>query len=165
MKLHSPKARILIVDDSADICFLLTSHLKLRGFTADSAQDGTQALKMIAEERYEIVICDIIMPGMKGTELLQKIKKSYPMIHVIMITGYVSLEHLLICMKYGADTCIFKPMSNFTELDNTIEMALDALHRWEEKIVALKGLKEQSSESFEFLANSEMTPVEAETLS
>jgi DNA-binding NtrC family response regulator len=167
MKQQSPKARILIVDDSADICLLLTSHLKLRGFSADSTQNGSNALKMIARERYEIVICDIIMPGMKGTELLQKIKKSYPVTHVIMITGYVSLEHLITCMKYGADTCIFKPMANFTELDGAIEMALDALRRWEEKIVALKGLKEQYTQSFE-LENEEepeKDQIEAETVS
>lgn len=165
MKQPAPFARILVVDDSEDICFLLSSHLKLRGFAVDSAQNGTQALRMVAKEHYEIVICDIIMPGMKGTELLQKIKKSYPMTHVIMITGYVSLEHLITCMRFGADTCIFKPMDNFTELDSAIEMALDALHRWEEKIVALKGLKDQATQSFEFQGSEEPEQVELESLS
>lgn len=150
MKAPPSKARILVVDDSEDICFLISSHFKLRGFTAQSATSGAEALKHINKEHYEIVICDIIMPGMKGTELLHKIKKQYPMTHVIMITGYVSLEHILTCMRFGADTCIFKPMDNFSELDFAVEMALDSLHRWEEKIIALKGLKEFNTQMLEY---------------
>jgi DNA-binding NtrC family response regulator len=150
MKTSPVKARILVVDDSSEICFLLASHFKLRGFAVDTVLNGVEAMKSVAQKRYEIVISDIIMPGIKGTELLQKIKKQFPMTHVIMITGYVSLEHLLTCMKYGADTCIFKPMDNFTELDTAVEMALDAMHRWEEKIVALKGLKDFNAPSLEY---------------
>jgi DNA-binding NtrC family response regulator len=155
MKPSSPIARILIVDDSKDICFLISSHFKLRGFAVDTAMSGNEALKCIEKERYEIIVCDIIMPGMKGTELLQKVKKLYPATHVIMITGYVSLEHLLACMRHGADTCIFKPMANFTELDTAVEMALDSLRRWEEKIIALKGLKEAAVDGLEFIEERE----------
>lgn len=151
MKASPPKARVLIVDDSQDICFLISSHFKLRGFTVETSLSGNEAMKLIEKNRFEIVICDIIMPGMKGTELLQKVKKQYPMTHVIMITGYVSLEHLLTCMRYGADTCIFKPMDNFSELDTAVEMAIDSMRRWEEKIIALKGLKETSTQSIEFV--------------
>ena len=144
------KARILVVDDSPDICFLISSHFKLKGFSVETAQSGNEAMKLIDKNHFEIVISDIIMPGMKGTDLLQKVKKQYPMTHFIMITGYVSLEHLLTCMRYGADTCIFKPMDNFSELDNAIDMALDSMHNWEEKIVALKGLKETGTQSLEY---------------
>ena len=150
MNPYPPKARILVVDDSPDICFLISSHFKLKGFTVETAQSGNEAMKLIDKNHFEIVISDIIMPGMKGTDLLQKVKKQYPMTHFIMITGYVSLEHLLTCMRYGADTCIFKPMDNFSELDNAIEMALNSMRNWEEKIVALKGLKETGTQSLEY---------------
>ena len=162
MKSSTIKARILVVDDSPDICFLISSHFKLKGFSVDTAQSGNEAMKYIDKNRYEIVICDIIMPGMKGTELLQKVKKQYPVTHVIMITGYVSLEHLLTCMRFGADTCIFKPMDNFSELDSAIEMALDSLHNWEEKIIALKGLKELGPQSLEYSENEEKDAIETE---
>ena len=160
----STKARLLIVDDSKDICFLLSNHFKFRGFEADTAQNGNEAMKYIAKNRYEIVICDIIMPGMKGTEVLQKVKKLYPMIHVIMITGYVSLEHLLTCMRYGADTCIFKPMDNFSELDTAVEMALESMHRWEDKIIALKGLKSFTTQNLEIQGEPEKDELTVEAL-
>ena len=151
MKAAPPTARLLIVDDSQDICFLISSHFKLRGFPVETATSGHEAMKLIEKNHFEIVICEIIMPGMKGSELLQKVKKQYPMTHVIMITGYVSLEHLLTCMRYGADTCIFKPMDNFSELDTAVEMAIDSMRRWEEKIIALKGLKDTGTQSIEFV--------------
>ena len=143
--------RLLIVDDSQDICFLISNHFKFRGFSVETAMSGNEAMKLIEKNHYEIIVCDIIMPGMKGTELLQKVKKQQVMTHVIMITGYVSLEHLLTCMRLGADTCIFKPMSNFSELDAAVERAIDSIHRWEEKIIALKGLKEASMQSLEYV--------------
>jgi len=150
MKTPPPIARILIVDDSKEICMLLSNHFKFRGFSVESAQSGLDAWKYIVKDHFDIVVSDIIMPGMKGTELLQKIKRNYPMMHVIMITGYVSLDHLLTCMRSGADTCIFKPMDNFSELDAAVEAALATKHRWEDKIVALKGLKEISVQSLEY---------------
>ncbi len=162
MKPSTAKARILVIDDSSDICFLISSHFKLSGFQVETANSAMEALKLINRERYEIVISDIIMPGMKGTELLQKIKKQHPMTHMIMITGYVSLEHILTCMRFGADTCIFKPMDNFTELDASVEMAIDSLRRWEEKIVALKGLKEFNTQSLEYKDEPENSRFEME---
>ncbi|MBN1308469.1 MAG: response regulator [Chitinispirillaceae bacterium] len=150
-KTSTPKARLLIVDDSQDICFLISSHFKLRGFSVETATSGNEAMRLIEKDRFEIIVSDIIMPGMKGTELLQKVKKQHPMTHVIMITGYVSLEHLLTCMRFGADTCIFKPMNNFSELDAAVERAIESMERWEEKIIALKGLKEVSTQSLEYI--------------
>lgn len=164
MKSSVIKARILVVDDSSDICFLISNHFRLKGFSVETAQSGNEAMKYIDKNRFEIVICDIIMPGMKGTELLQKVKKQYPMTHVIMITGYVSLEHLLTCMRFGADTCIFKPMDNFSELDSAIEMALDSMHNWEEKIIALKGLKEPGTQSLEYMDDNEKDVIEIESM-
>jgi DNA-binding NtrC family response regulator len=162
MKQPPPVAKILVVDDSHDICFLIASHFKLKGFAVETAQSGHDALKHIEREHFEIIVCDIIMPGMKGTELLQKVKKQYPATHVIMITGYVSLEHLLSCMRFGADTCIFKPMDNFTELDTAVDMALSSMRRWEEKIVALKGLKDVNSQGIEFFDDQENKIVETQ---
>lgn len=164
MKTAAPVARILIVDDSQDICFLISNHFKLRGFAVETAQSGHDALKLIEREHFEIVICDIIMPGMKGTELLQKVKKQYPATHIIMITGYVSLEHLLACMRFGADTCIFKPMDNFSEIDTAVEMALGSMRRWEEKIVALKGLKETTMQGIEFVDEQEGNAIEVQAV-
>ena len=157
------KTRILVVDDSPDICFLLSSHFKLKGYSVETAQSGHEAIKLFEKNHYEIVVSDIIMPGMKGTDLLQKVKKQYPMTHFIMITGYVSLEHLLTCMRYGADTCIFKPMDNFSELDGAIDMAIASMHNWEDKIIALKGLKEFGPQTLEFFDENQEDTIEMES--
>lgn len=163
MKSPPPIARVLVVDDSKDICQLIANHFKFRGFSVETALSGIDAWKILVKDHFDVVVSDIIMPGMKGTELLQKIKRNYPMIHVIMITGYVSLDHLLTCMRTGADTCIFKPMDNFSELDAAVEEALASKHRWEEKIVALKGLKDVTIQSLEYQDVSSEDMIEIET--
>lgn len=131
-------ATILVVDDEKNIRDLLEQHFSAMNFKVFTAESATDALAILAEQRIEVVISDIVMPVMKGTDLLKIIKTEYPMTHVIMTTGYVSLENALECMRRGADICVFKPFNDFEELDAAVIRAIDALKRWHSILMKLK---------------------------
>lgn len=132
------KARLLIVDDEAEIREMLSRHFRYLGFQVDTAADGVEAMEKLAQARTEVVISDIVMPNMDGVELLRAIQKQYPMLHTIMITGYVTMENALACMRHGADTCVFKPLEDLTELEEAVDSAVNRLKRWQEKLKMLQ---------------------------
>ena len=119
---------------------MLSRHFRYLGFHVETASDGIEALEKLAKARTEVIISDIVMPQMDGVELLRTIRQQYPMIHTIMITGYVTLENALACMRHGADTCVFKPLEDLTELEEAVEFAVGRLKRWHEKLRMLQAM-------------------------
>ena len=140
-------AHLLIVDDEAEIREMLSRHFRLLGYEVDLAGNGREALEVLAVKRVEIVISDIMMPELDGVALLQEIRSHYPMVRVIMITGYVTLDNALACMRNQADTCVFKPLNDLTELDQAVQRALDGLKRWQRKLRDLQGMKPAGKEA------------------
>ncbi|ERP31253.1 response regulator [Chitinivibrio alkaliphilus] len=132
------KYRILIVDDEKEIRDMLSRHFRLKGYSCSTAEGVDAAEGVLQSELVHIVISDIVMPGKSGTELMKLINEEYPMVKIIMITGYVSLENALTCMRRGADTCIFKPLGDLTELDEAVHRAGAWHSRWLEKLHILK---------------------------
>lgn len=132
---------ILVVDDEQEIRDMLSRHFRLLGFEVTTAENGVSALEVLAEQTIRVVISDIMMPEMNGIALLQEIRQEYPMTRVIMITGYVTLDNALACMRNQADTCIFKPLGDLSELVDAVTKAFEHLEGWEQKLVALQGLK------------------------
>ena len=96
-------ASILIVDDEAAIRTSLSRHYRLQGYNVDTAENGRAALENLAVTPRQVVISDIMMPEMNGIELLRRIRREYPMTRVIIITGYVTLENALACLRNNAD--------------------------------------------------------------
>lgn len=135
------KATILIVDDELEIREMLSRNFRMKGFNVELAEHGQEALQILAKKRIDVVISDIMMPVLNGVDLLRSIRKQYPMIRVIMITGYVTLENALACMRVGAQTCIFKPFPDLDELNQEVEYALDGLKKWQNKLRELNGMK------------------------
>lgn len=124
------KVRILVVDDEEEIREMVRRHFRFLGFHVDTAENGRAALAIMQEQRYDIVISDIMMPEMTGTDMLREIRKQYPMTHVIMMTGYVTLDNALTCMRLGSDTLILKPLEDLGELEGAVERAVAAVSRW-----------------------------------
>lgn len=122
--------RILIVDDERDITSTLKRYFTFEGYAVDTTNDPYTALKMIHEENYLLVISDIAMPGMTGIELLSRIKEYNGMIQVIMITGFVTLDNVLTCLRLGADDCFLKPLNDLGELKMAVDEALSKLSKW-----------------------------------
>jgi CheY-like chemotaxis protein len=117
----------------------------LKDFEVDAAESGEAALSLLERKPYQVVISDIKMPGIDGIELLRRIRAEYPMTRVIMITGYVTLENGLACLRHGADTCVFKPLDDLGELDGAIANAVAYMQHWEKKLLMLRGAAQEGS--------------------
>lgn len=135
------KPRILVVDDESNIRDMLNRHFRFLGYEVESAENGQVALKLMNEKRFEVVISDINMPTMSGTDFLRQVKINQPMAHVIMMTGYVTMDNVLTCMRLGADTCVFKPLEDMKELEAAVQYAVDHLKHWQQKLKVLIKMK------------------------
>ncbi len=133
-------ATLLIVDDEQEIRDMLSRHYRFAGQDVHTAAHGREALAFMEDNKVDVVISDIRMPVMDGIDLLREVRRLYPMAHTIMITGHVSQENILSCMRHGADTCVFKPLDDLSELDESVENALRALERWKKKLRELHAL-------------------------
>lgn len=139
--------KLLIVDDEKEIRDSLALRYQLKGYETFIAKNGVEALNILSEKKINIVISDIMMPVMNGVKLMREIRYEYPMIKVVMITGYVTLENALACYRYGAHNVVFKPLQDLSELDNSIEEIKNYLIRWQKKLSTLVDMKPKSGEA------------------
>jgi len=102
---------VMIVDDEPFILKSLSGILSDEGFEIFTASNGYEALKRIEQEAPDLVLLDIWMPGLDGIETLKEIKKSNPVIQVIIITGHGTIETAVSATKLGAFDLIEKPLS------------------------------------------------------
>lgn len=135
------KSSLMIVDDEAEIREALSRHFDFLGYDIVLASNGVEAYDALDEYQIDVVVSDILMPEMNGVDLLRKIHKEYPMIHVIMITGYVTQENVLACMRHGADRCVFKPWETLSELETAVERAFESVRDWRTKLHKLHHMK------------------------
>ena len=110
--------RVLVVDDEDDVRLFLQDFLSEREFQVDSAADGEEALIKIDKKVPDIVLLDIMMPGVDGIECLERIKKKHPDVTVIMITALKDENRIKKAKKLGAHNYIVKPFSlNYLETE------------------------------------------------
>lgn len=100
---------VLVVDDNEAVRVTLKDLLETLDYTVEVACDGEEGLEKVKASSFDIVLTDIQMPKMPGTELLNHIKDYNPLIPVVMITGYPSLDIAVEAMKKGASDFITKP--------------------------------------------------------
>jgi DNA-binding NtrC family response regulator len=117
--------KVLIVDDEEKVRKYMSRLLKHRGFEVDTAPDGAVALSMIGERDVDIVLLDILMPGIDGITVLKEIKKTRPAIEVIMLTGNASVETAIEGMQLGAFDYLLKPV----DLDNLYRCLKEAIEQ------------------------------------
>ncbi len=122
--------RILIVDDERNIREMLSRHLKMNGHQMLEAEHGLAALSLMKRHKVDLIISDINMPVLDGVALMKRVGLLYPTTHMIIITGYVTLANVLSCIRYGAETCIFKPIDDFSLIDNAVERVAEDINRW-----------------------------------
>ena len=102
--------KILIVDDERSIRNSLKEILEMEGYQVDTAENGADATAMAEKEKYDAIFCDIKMPGMDGTEVLQKLVEDGVETPVIMISGHADIDTAVDCIKKGAFDFIGKPL-------------------------------------------------------
>ena len=105
------KPKILIVDDEKRIRDTCGRMLVNEGFEVALAESGEKGLETIQREHFDIILLDLMMPGMSGMETLVHVRESHPDTVVIVITGYATLDHAVEAMKKGAFDFISKPFS------------------------------------------------------
>ena len=104
--------RVLVVDDEADIRLGLTRLLETLGIKAQQAADGREALAAFQNAEWDLVLTDLMMPGMTGAELLVEIKKHFPQTAVVLLTGFGSVQTAVQCLQDGAAHFLTKPFDN-----------------------------------------------------
>ncbi|MBN2280543.1 MAG: response regulator [Candidatus Marinimicrobia bacterium] len=137
------KRRILIVDDSKTVLALLENFLVKQGYEVVIANNGKEAFDLIRKRPIPVVFTDIKMPEMNGIELIEKIKETYPMIRVIMGTGYVDFKYGLSAFTNGAEDILFKPY-DLAKLKAIVERSFDFLDQWEMRLKELQELKKDT---------------------
>jgi two-component system, OmpR family, response regulator len=115
--------KILLVDDETDFAVTLAERLRLRGLAVETAFDGEQALEKIEQDLPQIVVLDVMMPGLGGMEVLQRVREDHPHLPVILLTGHGSTRDGIEGMKMGAFDYLMKPIK-IEELVEKIEEAL-----------------------------------------
>ena len=110
MKHKDKDIKILIVDDEIAFANTLAQRLQMRGLKVGIAYDGEQALSKLKEDELDVIVLDLKMPGMGGMEVLQEIKKAYPNIQVIMLTGHGTDKDEEQARKLGGFDFLNKPV-------------------------------------------------------
>jgi len=121
---------ILHVDDDPQLTRLVGQYLRPLGYEVTSLNDPTQTLRALRESQHRLVLLDIEMPEANGLDLLQQIKHAHGGSQVIMLTGLVSMQTLLQSYRWGAEFCIFKPMTSVAPLLEAVETVFRKIDHW-----------------------------------
>ncbi len=116
---------VLLVDDEVDFRDLLAKRLAKRKLRVVTAGDGAEALRLLASTPVDVVVLDVRMPGMSGTDVLREIKAKWPTVEVVMLTGHAQLDVALAGMELGAFDYLLKPV----DLDALLYRLQDAYRR------------------------------------
>jgi DNA-binding NtrC family response regulator len=119
-------ARILLVDDEVEFTENMTRLLVGRGYRVTAVNSGDSAIKALSEDRYDVMVLDLKMPGMDGITTLTEVKKLQLFTETLILTGYGAVSTALKAMKLGAYGYLTKPC----EVDELVEKIEGA---WEKK--------------------------------
>ncbi len=125
--------RVLIVDDEVEFLDTLAKRLTKRRLQVSCSTSGEDAIRILKERPLDVVILDVKMPGMDGIEALREIKRTNPLVEVIMLTGHANVEVAIQGMELGAFDYLMKPI----DIDELLYKVQDAYKKksiQEEKI-------------------------------
>jgi len=131
------KARLLIVDDEEQFVEALSERLSMRDYDVTTSLTGEDAIEKIKNYNFDVVILDVRLPGIEGTEVLREIKNLKPLTEVIMLTGHGTMEMAIEGMKLGALDILMKPCET-EDLTLKIDKAHDRKAEQEDRIRAAK---------------------------
>ena len=116
--------KLLIVEDEDTLCTSLQRVFAREGYEVDIADSAESAFKLLEHKSYDLIITDIILPGISGIELLAKYRKTNPAQKVIIITAFASLTTAVESLKVGACDFIVKPLMH-DEMKRAVRKALE----------------------------------------
>lgn len=106
--------RVLVVDDDAELCELIAEYLTARGFVVDTEGDGERGLKRIRQDRYALMVLDVLLPGIDGFEVLRRVRAGAPELAelpVVMLTAHGDEVDRIVGLELGADDYLAKPFN------------------------------------------------------
>lgn len=136
------KPKILIVDDEVSTTALLKGYLVKQGFDIHTEHDPEKAFSMIRDQEFDLLISDYRMPKMNGLELIEKVREIDPVIAILMISAYGSIETAVKIIKAGASDYLMKPI-DLKELLMLIEKSIDKKRLMVENLQLKEILKEK----------------------
>lgn len=119
--------RLLIVDDEEELVSAVVDRLELRGIEAAGATSGDEAIGLLRERDFDVVILDVRMPGLGGIDVLRTIRRHRPDLRVILMTGHGSAKEIELGQRMGAAAYLQKPV----DLEVLLETVQDVLGRAE----------------------------------
>jgi CheY-like chemotaxis protein len=132
---------ILVVDDESGICDMLSRHFRFLGYKVATASNGVEALQYMSQHSIDILITDIMMPVMNGIELTAQTRKDYPFVRMLVVSGYVTLENALRCLRNGVDGIFAKPLEDLGALERAVTRSTEILQEWSEQLSLLNASK------------------------
>jgi len=117
--------KMMLVDDEERFLATTQKLLRKKGYDVLTAASGAEALETLRTHPVHVVILDVKMPGMDGNATLKEIKRQFPMIEVIMLTGHATVESAIDGLKSGASDYLMKP----ADIGDLIQKAEDAFAR------------------------------------
>ena len=139
---------ILHVDDDPDLLRIVAKTLGKEDYEVVSLDNPRQASQTLLKTGARVVILDIDMPQVDGLTLLSEIKKQDGGVQVIMLTGLVSMSTVLQSMRWGAEACIFKPLTDFVPLLTALQFSFEKIDRWWQTLDDLKQRKASEQQAF-----------------
>lgn len=115
--------KVLIIDDDDDLRSNLREVLRRQGHQVETASSGEAAIEKAAKTRFDLVLVDLIMPGMNGLEVLGELKKISPKSKIIMMTAFATIDNAVEAMKKGASDYLSKPFK-IEDLDAAVKRTL-----------------------------------------
>lgn len=137
-------AKVLLVDDEEDFTAALSKRLEARNLKVKTVNRGEDAVNIVDEQSFDVIILDLSMPGMDGLETLQKIKANHPDAEILMLTGHASVKSSVEAMKIGAEDLMEKPVD--------IGALMEKIEKLHKKRVVV--LQQQSKEEIEKIIKS-----------
>jgi DNA-binding NtrC family response regulator len=122
-------ARILVIDDDENIRKVVEAILRDQGYEVDTAESGNDAIKKTEKNHYDLMLIDIRLPDMEGTELLYRVRDTTPKIRKIIVTGYPTLQNAVSAVNKGADGYVMKPF----DVDKLLDAIKDQLAKQREE--------------------------------
>lgn len=110
MAANKKKKSVLLIDDEVEFASTLAERLNLRGFSTCVLFDGETALARLGAESFDLVLLDVMLPGMHGLEVLRRIREMRPETPVILLTGHSSTKDGIEGMRQGAKSYLSKPI-------------------------------------------------------
>ena len=126
------KMKILLVDDEKEFVETLSERMEMRNLESDIALNGEEALQMVEDEAPDVMVLDLKMPGIDGMEVLRKVRKAYPNVQVIMLTGHGSEKDEAEARRLGAFEYLQKP----TGVDKIVQTIKRAFKKFDDSMVA-----------------------------